>query len=477
MRELPGLAEALSAPAMAPRLQRMLADDWELLGCSPGKAFVEPGDGATVQYRLELRRRDGGADGGAPRRRTRCSRRWRRRRRWLSRLEPLADQLAGRDDLRAFVRPALLVPRAAPRPARVPARPRAARAWCPPPTLRRSCRSSGRLLTGSVPGLLLQDCHIEVVRYRRGSCVLRYELAWSLQPSRRSLKQVVYGKVYGDEQGRLVGPAVSALRHLQEAPGPALPFQVPRFQAYLPDLRLTLLEAVPGAPLLPALIRARAGTPAFPGLTARARRSARAPGSPPLCTGRRSRSGAPARSPTRSPRRGRASTPSHPLAPALAASLHRHLGAIDALGLDAPGPLGVAHGDFDTSQVLFDGPTTSLVDFDTVCLAEPALDLGRFTGHLAAAVRRAPGAAGTRTPTATGTRGRLPPRVPATRAPRTTSPTSCSPASPRTGPWRWPASPSGAGASSSRSGCGPLLALLDERMRDRRAVTPAEAIG
>ena len=37
-----------------------------------------------------------------------------------------------------------------------------------------------------------------------------------------------------------------------------------------------------------------------------------------------------------------------------------------------------------------------MVDFDTVCRAEPALDLGQFTGHLAVAVgtaRAAPGAA------------------------------------------------------------------------------------
>ena len=33
-----GLAEALTAPAMAPRLQSMLADDWELLVCSPRQA-------------------------------------------------------------------------------------------------------------------------------------------------------------------------------------------------------------------------------------------------------------------------------------------------------------------------------------------------------------------------------------------------------------------------------------------------------
>jgi aminoglycoside phosphotransferase (APT) family kinase protein len=76
------------------------------------------------------------------------------------------------------------------------------------------------------------------------------------------------------------------------------------------------------------------------------------------------------------------------MAPAVAASLHRHLGAVGDLAVDEAGPIGLAHGDFDTSQVLFDGPTSSLVDFDTVCRAEPALDLGQFTGHLAVAARK-----------------------------------------------------------------------------------------
>jgi aminoglycoside phosphotransferase (APT) family kinase protein len=85
------------------------------------------------------------------------------------------------------------------------------------------------------------------------------------------------------------------------------------------------------------------------------------------------------------------------MAPALATSLHRHLDAVGDLATDRPGPQGVAHGDLDHTQVLFDGATTSVVDFDTVCLAEPALDLGQFTGHLAVAVRAAQDAAGTTT--------------------------------------------------------------------------------
>jgi Ser/Thr protein kinase RdoA (MazF antagonist) len=221
--------------------------------------------------------------------------------------------------------------------------------------------------------------------------VLRYELAWQLQPSRRSLKQVVYGKVYGDHRGRLVGPAVTALRNRTDGASP-LPFQVPRFQGYLPDLQVALLEAVPGFPLLRALLRARpgvAGAPPFPGP---------APEEAVLACARIAAALHGSSVPVGPPRTladeveglRRSVEALAPLAPTLGTSLERHLGAIDEAVLGTPMPFGVAHGDFEPSQVLFDGPTTSLVDFDTMCLAEPALDLGQFTGRLAVALRMSP---------------------------------------------------------------------------------------
>jgi ABC-type multidrug transport system fused ATPase/permease subunit len=396
-RALPGLAEALTGSAMAPRLQHMLADDWELLTCSPGKALVEPGEGATLQYRLELRRRGGGETVGHlvagrlfPTAEAAEG--------WRSQLDPLAESLGGRGDLGAFTRLTLLVAElrlvlhAFPLDPELPGLVRATDPAALVETL-------GPLLASSVPGLHLQDCHAEVVRYRRGSCVLRYELAWQLEPSRRSLKQVVYGKVYGDGRGRLVGPAVTALRQRLDGASPSLPFLVPRFQGYLPDLHMALLEAVPGSPLLPAMIRAQpdvAGAPAFPGPTPEAAVAACARVAAVL-----HRSSIPVGPPRTLAEevdevRG-AIEALAPMAPALAVSLHRHLGAVGDLVHEAPGPLAVAHGDFDPSQVLFDGPTTSLVDFDTACLAEPALDLGQFTGRLAVALRRAPAAAGVTT--------------------------------------------------------------------------------
>jgi hypothetical protein len=396
-RALPGLHEALTASAMAPRLSGMLADDWELLACSPGKALVEPGEGATLQYRLELRRRNSNeivehivAGRIFPTEETAGH--------WLSEVDELAGRLGGRDDLRAVARPALLVPElrlvlhAFPLdpalPGLVPATDPVALA-----------ETLGPLLTSAVPGLHLQNCRAEVVRYRPDGCVLRYELAWHLQPSRRSLKQVLYGKVYAGGEGQLVGPVVTALRNLSDGPGPSLPFLIPRFQGYLPHLRLALLEAVPGSPLLPALIRARAGGASPPAVSGPTPEEAVVACARIAATLHRStipvgacRTLADEVDAVRT-----AVDDLAPMAPALAASLHRHLAGVGDVAMDAGGPPGLAHGDFDASQVLFDGPTTSLVDFDTICRAEPALDLGRFAGHLALAVRKGRETSGTTT--------------------------------------------------------------------------------
>jgi hypothetical protein len=391
---VPGLAEALTGSAMSPRLQGMLADDWELLACSPGKVCVAPGEGVTLQYRLELRRR-GGFETVEHRVAGRLFRTVEAAEGWLSSVDPLADQLEGRADLRAFARPSLLVRElglvlhALPLD---PALPGLVLATDPSELV----EMLGPAVTGAVPGLLLDGCHAEVVTYGRGSCVLRYELAWRLQSSRRSLKQVMYGRVYADGRGRFIGPAVNALRQLlHDGQGTSLPFLVPRFQAYLPDLRLALLDAVPGSPLVPALVRARAGVSVPPLPTGpTAEEAVLACARIAAALHRTSIPVGPPRTAAEEIGRVRAAVEGlAPLAPTVAATLRRHLASVGDLAVD-PQRLGVAHGDLVPRRVLFDGPTTSLVDFHAVCLAEPALDLGQFTAHLAVAVRKAQDAAG-----------------------------------------------------------------------------------
>jgi hypothetical protein len=55
---------------------------------------------------------------------------------------------------------------------------------------------------------------------------------------------------------------------------------------------------------------------------------------------------------------------------------------------------GPAHGDLTPSEVLFDGPISSLFDLDSACVAEPALDVGGFLAHLDVVTTRAWHAAG-----------------------------------------------------------------------------------
>jgi aminoglycoside phosphotransferase (APT) family kinase protein len=44
-------------------------------------------------------------------------------------------------------------------------------------------------------------------------------------------------------------------------------------------------------------------------------------------------------------------------------------------------PLGFSHGDFTYTQLIFDGKEGGLVDFDTMCQAEPAQDLGHYLAY------------------------------------------------------------------------------------------------
>jgi aminoglycoside phosphotransferase (APT) family kinase protein len=52
-------------------------------------------------------------------------------------------------------------------------------------------------------------------------------------------------------------------------------------------------------------------------------------------------------------------------------------------------PICFSHGDYTYTQLIFDERSCGLVDFDTVCQAEPALDLGQFLAYMRLAARKA----------------------------------------------------------------------------------------
>jgi aminoglycoside phosphotransferase (APT) family kinase protein len=83
-----------------------------------------------------------------------------------------------------------------------------------------------------------------------------------------------------------------------------------------------------------------------------------------------------------------------PVSPGLAERFDEWLGAVKAEAASQPAqPRVFTHGDFSYTQLILDGRSMGLVDFDTVCQAEPAMDIGHFFAYLQLAGRKAGGAA------------------------------------------------------------------------------------
>jgi hypothetical protein len=216
---------------------------------------------------------------------------------------------------------------------------------------------------------------------RRRRCALRYETGDPGAPV------VAYGKVANDGGGRQTRAVTDALRTA------GADFDVPRVLVDRPDLGLTVLEGIAGTPRVAQLLRARVrGTPP-------------PPGAPPLeaavaACGRIAatvhRTDVPiARRRTLDVELVglRAAVEIvRSYAPGLAARLEPALVSAEsgAAGTEAA-PDVTAHGDFSYTQLLFAGDRQGLVDFDGVCRAEPALDLGHFLAYLRFATVKAAG--------------------------------------------------------------------------------------
>jgi len=249
----------------------------------------------------------------------------------------------------------------------------------------------GRVLPGT-GGRPLGHCAVDVVRYpRRDHCVLRYLLT----PGAGDLPYpVVFGKVYADATA---SAAAAALRLLREGV-PLLPedlrFAVPRPLGVVGPLRLGFAEAIPGRPLLADLVRAGcapgAGQEALEDAVGAAARLAAGVHAVRLpSSGLPSRDLAGERAAT-----GSAMAELERVWPDVA--LRLRAGA--ARGFDGPADRAdapvLAHGDLTSGQVLLDGSgRAGLVDVDTTCAGERALDLGRFLAYLhVTGVRRSPDA-------------------------------------------------------------------------------------
>jgi hypothetical protein len=252
----------------------------------------------------------------------------------------------------------------------------------------------------TLPGLHaegpVETCRIELVVYRRQDrAVLRYfpgRLSAGAGSCRHS---VVYGKLNADSSGAMARTITSALRqHLRENAG-AYKFAVPEVLAWLPDLRLSLLASVPGDGGIHRALKARLrAKPARDGelspeemVDACGRIAATIHGSD-LRTGTSRTFG------DELLWLNLRVSEMRRVSPELALLFQPWLRKLSDCSGHPPLAGRTCHGDFTPGQMLFGRGNAGLVDFDSVCQAEPALDLGQFLAYLRiACMKAAPAAA------------------------------------------------------------------------------------
>jgi hypothetical protein len=227
-----------------------------------------------------------------------------------------------------------------------------------------------------------QTTSVRLVHHpREGACVLRYDLSPEGGPPGADHPVQVYGKVYGDSTGDTVDRFLRHCAGRRHGAG-SLSARLPTSLGYDPAARLLLTRALPGRPLLPVVIRAALSSqPAGDTGTMREMLTAAGRCLAVLHAG------------------GPAPVPARWLADVIASvgrevelvaqvwpqPARRVARSLQHILSDVPRPPAgrLCHGDFTPSQVLFTGTGVSgLVDLDTACWGDPAMDLGRFLASL-----------------------------------------------------------------------------------------------
>ena len=387
-RELPAVRTAFDAEAMRAHLEAALvgpAGPGRVRRCRPAQAIFLDGDCCLVRYQLEV------ADGAGRVQPALVTGRFyadpgRAAAYAAERLPPLTDQVRGRAEVAPFAVPA----------ARVDALGMVAQVFPVDGELPTLVEATDPAVAARVLGGMLAasgradaavlGCRVEPVHYnRRHRCMSRYHL--ELDGGR---PVVLYGKVSNDGAGARTPGVVEDLR----ATLPQVRFALPECLGFDPDLQLVVLTEIPGVPQVAQLLRARlaGGPPPATGLTLEAAVDACGEIAAAL-HGSGLRRGA-ARPFHGELARLRAEVaPIRRLTPELGERLTRWLEVEEAAAAATQAlPLCQSHGDFTYTQLIFDGPRSGLVDFDTFCQAEPALDLGHFLAYLRFAEAKARGA-------------------------------------------------------------------------------------
>jgi hypothetical protein len=388
-KELPGLRTAFDPTAMRQHIQATLfgkaRPNYAVERCEVEQATYLPGEGVAIRYDIAVTDGTSGqylepvVIGMIFPTQLACALYMR------DKLAPLVELMRGRPEVAPFAAPAAIV-----EPLNMALHVFPIDGELPTLVNAADPRRMRAVLSETLPQAIdntfvIEQCDVELVDYaRRYRAVLRYHLEGKRPGGNRVERQTVYGRVFTNNLGALTGPVTSALRERMLHRHSDYTFHVPRALGWRPDLQLALLEAIPGKPMLSDVLKARfKGQMTEPEvLSLREMVEACAEIAATLHTsniklGRRRTLD----DEVASLRVGLADI--RRISPDLGTQLEAWLERISAYAEQSDAlNLSFCHGDYTYTQVIFEGRQAGLVDFDSICQAEPALDLGHFLAYL-----------------------------------------------------------------------------------------------
>lgn len=224
---------------------------------------------------------------------------------------------------------------------------------------------------------------IEVLKYKPGRrCVLAYQLQGRHKASGQPISRRVIGKVFRDERGLRLFALQERLWRACFGPEGVNGIGVPQPLAYVPEMRMVVQASAPGWRLDELSLCASIDGPAQRSAEAlawlhrcQALACAPADGQPLL-----------QRYTLEDELRGLADYTGRlaSLRPDALPAVQSLRARLLAWAAELPAaPTVPLHRDFYYSQVLVDGPTLHLIDFDLLALGDPAIDVANFSAHLA----------------------------------------------------------------------------------------------
>jgi hypothetical protein len=396
-KKVPALAKAFDAERMKSTLQEVLfgagSVRYSILSCVPGKALYLPDDVINLQYKLTIQ---DGVEGelipGLLNARlfpelSAC-------RAYLQEaLLPIAARMDGRPEIAAFTRPVAMIEElkmvlsAFPIDGEIPTLVDAT-----------DSRTIARMFSETLPEAVSGEFEVHDVRLllahygRFQRCVLRYSIQGLDTSTQAPASRTAYGKVDADGMGDLTVAILAALRERLQEPGLPYRFRIPHALAYDPELKLLIMEALPGQPFFKDLLRTwsgnrnpdrRGGVDPSPeadaalehavrtcALIAATLHSSAIPLGPHNTLEKQIAS-----------LRDEADVLSH-VFPELGTQFGAWIDEVVEFARAYPAmPACFSHGDFTYTQLIFDGSEGGLVDFDSICQAEPAQDLGQYLAY------------------------------------------------------------------------------------------------